>query len=84
MTKVTCQMTNCKYNSSCCSSPHDSVDTYCKKEDISLIIDEELCQLECACFEEVYDKEVECNKCQILKYGGIKLNNPKFDIHNIE
>lgn len=86
MTKVICQMTDCKYNSSCCSSPHESVKTYCTKENISLVIDEDLCQLECKEFQYGEDtKKVECEKCQILKYGGIKINKPiSFDIHNIE
>lgn len=83
MTRVKCVMTDCKYNSSCCSSPHKSIETICTKDHVNLIIEEEMNQLECADFEEVYEKPVECNKCQMLKYGGIKLKEKiQFDSVN--
>lgn len=84
MTKVKCVMTDCKYNSSCCSSPHESSDTFCTKTSIELIIEEEMNQLECNNFTPTYDKPVECNKCQMLKYGGIKLNKEKIQFDNIQ
>lgn len=74
MTKIKCDMTGCKYNSSCCLSPCNGAEAICTKEDISLCIDQELQQLDCACYEDNFDKQVECNKCQINKYGGIKIN----------
>ena len=36
-------------------------------------MDDEMCQLDCAMFEESTDKPIECRHCQIRKYGGIKL-----------
>lgn len=72
MTKVKCDLTGCKYNSSCCSSPHDSVDTYCTKESITLVVDEDFCSMDCKEYEDEYCKEVECKTCQMKKYGGIK------------
>lgn len=72
MTKILCEMTGCKYNDSCCLS--SIKDGYCTKEAVSFRVDQEMCQLECAMFEEELDsKEVECQSCQIQKYGGIKL-----------
>lgn len=72
MTKVLCDLTGCKHNSSCCTCPSGS-GHYCTKEEINLIIDPEICQMDCNNFEEDYEKEVECRNCQIDKYGGIKL-----------
>ena len=74
MTKIKCDLTGCKYNSSCCSSPHANADTFCTKEEIYLAVDEEMQLFDCKNFEEDYDKAVECNRCQMLKYGGIKMN----------
>lgn len=73
MTKVICDLTGCKYNSSCCTSPAEGKEYYCTKESISLEIDPEMCQLDCSSFEESTDKEIECRHCQIEKYGGIRL-----------
>lgn len=75
MTKVKCDLTGCKYNSSCCSSPHDSVETYCTKNDIKLVVDEIYCSMDCNEYIDEYTKEVECKSCQIKKYGGIKFRN---------
>ena len=74
MTVIKCAMTDCKYNNSCCSSPHNN-------KEVNLIIEEEIQQFECKDFEETFDKPVECPKCQMLKYGGIKINREtiKFD-----
>ena len=72
MTKVLCEMTGCKYNNSCCLS--SAKNGYCTKEAISFRVDQEMCQLECEMFEEdLGTKEVECQACQIQKYGGIRL-----------
>lgn len=72
MTKILCEMTGCKHNDSCCLS--SAKNGYCTKEQISFRVDQEMCQLECAMFEEDFDtKEVECQACQIQKYGGIRL-----------
>ena len=81
MTVIKCAMTDCKYNNSCCSSPHSSKETICTKDKVNLIIEEEIQQFECKDFEEKLDKPVECPKCQMLKYGGIKMNKDpiKFD-----
>ena len=73
MTKVICELTGCKFNSSCCTSPADIKECYCTKNIIKLEIDSEICQLDCSMFEEGVEKEVECRYCQIEKYGGIKL-----------
>lgn len=82
MTKVLCDLTGCKYNSSCCSSPAGS-GHYCNKEEINLIIDSEICTLDCDNFEEDLTKEIECKNCQIEKYGGIKLSPTiSFEIKN--
>lgn len=72
MTKILCDMTGCKHNNSCCLS--SAKDSYCTKENIHFTVDEAMCQLECANFEETMEKEVECRDCQIHKYGGIKLH----------
>lgn len=83
MTKVKCSLTGCKYNSSCCTSPSDSIECFCTKQNINLVIDEY--EFNCENFEEDYSKEVECTKCQILKYGGIRLdriNNLFFEENN--
>lgn len=74
MTVIKCDMTDCKHNTSCCSSPHGKVETICTASNVHFFIDEEASQLECSCFEENFDKPVECNMCQMLKYGGIKIN----------
>lgn len=84
MTKVKCDMTDCKYNSSCCSSPCNSAESFCTKESIALVIDEEMNQLECSCFEPTFDKLIECNKCQMQKYGGIKLNKEKIQFEPVQ
>ena len=63
MTKVICELTGCKFNSSCCTSPADGKECYYS----------EICQLDCSMFEEGTEKEVECRHCQIEKYGGIRL-----------
>ena len=59
MSEVLCDMTSCKYNSSCCQSPHESIKTYCTNKKINLIISEEMQCLECAQYEANYDKEIE-------------------------
>lgn len=81
MTEIKCDMTGCKHNSSCCSSPNSKADTFCTKDKVYFYIDEEVCQLECSGFEEDHDKAIECNKCQMIKYGGIKIKreNIKFE-----
>ena len=79
MSEVLCDMTSCKYNSSCCQSPHESIKTYCTNKKINLIISEEIQCLECAQYEANYDKEIECKMCQIKKYGGIKLQKDNYD-----
>lgn len=84
MTKVKCDMTDCKYNSSCCSSPCNSAESFCTKESIALVIDEEMNQLECDSFEPTFDKPIECNKCQMQKYGGIKLNKEKIQFEPVQ
>lgn len=71
MTKILCDMTGCKYNNSCCLSPAEN--SYCTKDEVHFTMNEEMYQLECAAFEENVEKEVECQNCQIKKYGGIKL-----------
>lgn len=71
MTKVLCDITGCKYNDSCCLS--SAKESYCTKDKVHFKVDQEISQLECAMFEEAMDKEVECNSCQIKKYGGIRL-----------
>lgn len=71
MTKILCDMTGCKYNNSCCLSSAEN--SYCTKEDIHISVNQEIYQLECLMFEEDMEKEVECQSCQIKKYGGIKL-----------
>lgn len=73
MTKIICDLTGCKYNSSCCTSPASNKECYCTKESIKLKVDEEMCQLDCSMFEEDMSKDIECRHCQIRKYGGIKL-----------
>lgn len=73
MTKVICELTGCKHNSSCCTSPAEGKECYCTKESVKLEIDSEICQLDCVMFEEGTDKEIECRHCQIDKYGGIKI-----------
>lgn len=73
MTTIICDMTGCKYNSSCCLAPKDDSLCICTKENITLKIDEEISQLDCAMFEENDSKEIECTSCQVDKYGGIKL-----------
>lgn len=73
MTKVICELTGCKYNNSCCTSPSENKECYCTKESINLEVDLEMSQLDCSSFEEGIDKPVECHDCQIEKYGGIKL-----------
>lgn len=74
MTKVICDLTGCKYNSSCCTSPAEDKECYCTKDSVKLEIDPEMCQLDCSMFEESTDKDVECRHCQIEKYGGIRLS----------
>lgn len=71
MTKILCDMTGCKYNNGCCLSSAE--DTYCTREDVHFTINQEVYQLECAMFKEDMDREIECQTCQIKKYGGIKL-----------
>lgn len=73
MTKVYCDLTACKYNNSCCVISHNDNECYCTKDIILLKIDEELNTQECDMFEINNDKEIECNKCQLKKYGGIKV-----------
>lgn len=73
MTEIKCDMTGCKHNSSCCSSPNPNSDTFCTKNKVHFFIDEEVLQLECDGFEEDLNKPIECNKCQMIKYGGIKI-----------
>lgn len=73
MTKVICDLTGCKFNSSCCTSPVEGKDCYCTKDSIKLEIDSEICQLDCSMFKEGTKKEIECRQCQIKKYGGIKI-----------
>ena len=73
MTKVICELTGCKFNSSCCTSPADGKECYCTKDAIKLEIDSEICQLDCSMFEEGTEKEVECRHKKKKKYGGIKL-----------
>ena len=73
MTKVECDLTGCKYNSSCCTSPSDNKKSYCTKEYIQLEMDHDICQLDCSMFEPDVEKDIECRHCQIQKYGGIKL-----------
>lgn len=83
MTKILCDLTGCKYNSSCCTSPAGGKECYCTKDSIKLEIDSEMCQLDCAMFEEAMDKEIECRHCQIQKYGGIRLAKDfKFEEYN--
>ena len=77
MTKILCDITGCKYNSSCCTSPDENKECYCTKESIKLHMDDEMCQLDCAMFEESTDKAIECRHCQIRKYGGIRLIREK-------
>lgn len=85
MTKVICELTGCKYNSSCCTSPSDSKKCYCTKEEIKLDVDPEIYQLDCSMFKEDLDKLIECRECQIDKYGGIRLmKEVKFEASNIE
>ena len=72
MSKIICDMTGCRYNSSCCTSPSDRVECTCTLDSVYLQVDDEF---HCSNFEEDYDKEVECTRCQIAKYGGIKLNS---------
>lgn len=74
MTKIKCDLTGCKYNNSCCSSPCDSADNTCSLDCIELVITEDN-EFTCKNLEEDYDKEVECITCQVNKYGGIKLNS---------
>lgn len=85
MTVIRCDMTGCKHNSSCCTSPARTVEAICTKKDIDLKIDEEICQIECSSFEEDFDKPIECTKCQMKKYGAIsmKKDSLKFN-HNID
>lgn len=86
MTKIICDMTGCKYNNSCCLSSADK--SYCTKDKVHFTINQEICQIECAMFEEDMEKEVECKDCQIKKYGGIKLLKKVFfdeaDINNLK
>lgn len=79
MSEVLCDMTSCKFNSSCCQSPCNDVKAYCTKEKISLIISEEMQCLECAQYEANFTKEVECKACQLKKYGSIKLQRDNYD-----
>ena len=85
MTKVICELTGCKYNSSCCTSPADNKEYYCTKELIKLSVDEEICQLDCSMFEEDTEKEIECKSCQIKKYGGIRIpKDVKFEVTEVD
>lgn len=85
MTVVRCDMTGCKHNSSCCSSPANNVDTICTLSEIGITINEEISQIECSHFEEDFDKAIECTKCQMKKYGAIsiKKDSLKFN-YNID
>lgn len=87
MTKVFCDITSCKYNNSCCSSPSDKKEKecYCTREYIKFSVDDAMCSTECKHFEEDTEKEIECRHCQIDKYGGIKLRKPiEFEECDIE
>lgn len=84
MTKVRCDLTGCKFNSSCCTSPHKDMETICTKETISLYIDEDIHQLDCKEFTEDFEKPIECNRCQLKKHGGIKLNTEKISFKTVQ
>lgn len=85
MTRINCELTGCKYNSSCCTSPAEGKKSYCTKAEIDLIVDPDIYQLDCSMFEEDNEKAIECRECQIDKYGGIKLMKEiKFENSTIE
>ena len=44
MTKIICDLTGCKYNSSCCTSPAENKECYCTKDSIKLEIYDEMQQ----------------------------------------
>lgn len=88
MTKILCDITGCKYNNSCCSSPSEDKNDkcYCTKELVQFKVDDSMCSMTCEDFEENIEKDIECSDCQINKYGGIKLHPyiefEEYDIKN--
>lgn len=82
MTRVKCLLNLCKYNSSCCTNPSETIESYCTKKDITLEFDEEMCAIDCKDYSMDLEKPDECNKCQIKKHGAIEVNFKKtlFDI----
>lgn len=84
-TRVNCKLTNCKYNSACCSNPSDS-ETYCTLENINLLLDEETGVIDCAQFTYDYEKDYECTGCQLEKHGEIDFyaDIESIEVDNIE
>lgn len=76
MTTILCHYTKCKYNDSCCVSNEEG--GICKNSYIELYPSERIDdfgELECLYYKDDIEKPYECSKCQILKYGYIKLHN---------
>lgn len=82
MTRVKCKMHLCKHNSSCCAQPYGDKETYCTKDEIEIVFDEEMCSIDCLSYAMSLEKPDECIKCQIKKYGGIQIGNntPTFNV----
>ena len=81
-TKVSCNLTGCKYNSACCANPCEK-ETYCTLNKINLIIDPETGILDCEQYEYDYNKSYECMFCQLEKYGEIEIT-PKPTIVKVD
>lgn len=75
MPKVICDITSCKYNSSCCCCPDETERCECTKDSIKIEFNENH-GVDCSSYEESTKKETECKKCQIKKYGSIKIDKP--------
>lgn len=83
-TKVNCFLTGCKYNSACCANTCNG--SYCTKNNINLIIDEETGIMDCAQYEYDYEKPYMCIDCQLEVYGEIDISPaPTFtEVENID
>lgn len=86
-TVIKCFLTGCKYNSACCTDPHDYINKefYCTKSNITIDLDEEdpTSGFECQDFTSGY-KPYRCHKCKLAANDGDVLEEDIFEVEMIE
>lgn len=61
---VICNLTGCKYNSSCCNVPHKGKKPHCMLNQINIEIDSETGVIDCRQYQFDYYKDWICESCK--------------------